>query len=122
MEHTHPPIVHPDTVAAVYARKPSPGPVRRLRVPHVTRETADGPVTLPLWLDVLKPADDAARCVWVTDADVTGTLTEGSTVTAKHPLDDFCLRRHDGSTPIAPGSRLTIVETRSWGAAMAQET
>ena len=61
------------------------------------------------------------RCLWVQDSDVDGPLDEGCVVTATRPLADFCLRGDDGSSPVAAGSLLEIVETRPWGAAMAQE-
>ena len=39
---------------AVYsAPMPSPGPVRRLACPTVERQHPDGPIRLPLWLDVI---------------------------------------------------------------------
>ena len=37
------------------------------------------------------------------------------------PLADWCLRGDDGGEPVATGSLLEVVETRPWGAAMAQE-
>ena len=61
------------------------------------------------------------RCLWIKTDDVDGPLDEGTVVTATRPLADFCLRGDDGSAPIAPGSLLEVVETRPWGAAMAQE-
>lgn len=61
------------------------------------------------------------RTVWIQDGDVDGPLDEGHVVKAARALSDFCLRGDDGSEPIAPGTLLEIVETRPWGAAMAQE-
>lgn len=61
------------------------------------------------------------RCLWIKPDDVDGPLDEGHVVKATHPLSDFCLRGDDGSEPIAAGTLLEIVETRPWGAAMAQE-
>ena len=61
------------------------------------------------------------RCLWIQPDDVDGPLDGGNVVTATRPLADFCLRGDDGSAPIAPGSLLEVVETRPWGAAMAQE-
>ena len=61
------------------------------------------------------------RCLWINTDDVDGPLDEGHVVTATRPLADWCLRGDDGSAPIAPGSLLEVVETRPWGAAMAQE-
>ena len=61
------------------------------------------------------------RCLWIKPDDVDGPLDEGHVVTATRPLADWCLRGDDGSAPIAPGSLLEVVETRPWGAAMAQE-
>ena len=61
------------------------------------------------------------RTVWVKTDDVDGPLDEGHVVKATHPLSDFCLRGDDGSEPVAAGTLLEIVETRPWGAAMAQE-
>ena len=61
------------------------------------------------------------RCLWINTGDVDGPLDEGHVVTATRPLADWCLRGDDGSAPIAPGSLLEVVETRPWGAAMAQE-
>ena len=61
------------------------------------------------------------RCLWIKPDDVDGPLDEGRVVTATRPLDDFCLRGDDGSSPIAPGMLLEIIEVRPWGAAMAQE-
>ena len=61
------------------------------------------------------------KTLWVQANDVDGPLDEGTVVTATRPLADFCLRGDDGSAPIAPGTLLEIIETRPWGAAMAQE-
>ena len=61
------------------------------------------------------------RCLWINTDDVDGPLDEGHVVKATHPLSDFCLRGDDGSEPVAAGTLLEIVETRPWGAAMAQE-
>ena len=61
------------------------------------------------------------RTVWIKTDDVDGPLDEGHVVKATHPLSDFCLRGDDGSEPVATGTLLEIVETRPWGAAMAQE-
>ena len=61
------------------------------------------------------------RTVWVQDGDVDGRIEAGSVVTAARELSEFCLRSDDGSAPIAAGTALQIVETRSWGAAMAEE-
>ena len=61
------------------------------------------------------------RCLWIQDGDVDGPLDEGHVVTATRPLANFCLRSDDGSEPVAAGSLLEVVETRPWGAAMAQE-
>lgn len=61
------------------------------------------------------------RTVWVQDGDVDGRIEAGSVVTAARELSDWCLRGDDGSAPIAAGAALQIVETRGWGAAMAEE-
>jgi len=61
------------------------------------------------------------RTVWVQDGDVDGRIEAGSVVTAARALSDWCLRGDDGSAPIAAGTALQIVETRGWGAAMAEE-
>ena len=61
------------------------------------------------------------RCLWIQPDDVDGTLDEGNVVKAARSLNDFCLRGDDGSTPVETGTLLEIVETRPWGAAMAQE-
>ena len=61
------------------------------------------------------------RTVWINTDDVDGLIEEGHVVTATRPLADFCLRGDDGSEPVATGSLLEVVETRRWGAAMAQE-
>ena len=61
------------------------------------------------------------RCLWIKPDDVDGPLDEGHVVKATHSLSDFCLRGDDGSEPVAAGTLLEIVETRPWGAAMAQE-
>ncbi|MCY4511497.1 MAG: hypothetical protein OXG35_31715, partial [Acidobacteria bacterium] len=61
------------------------------------------------------------KTLWVQADDVDGPLDEGHVVTATRPLSDYCLRGDDGSAPIAPGTLLEIIETRPWGAAMAQE-
>ena len=61
------------------------------------------------------------RCLWIQPDDVDGPMDEGHVVKATHPLSDWCLRGDDGSEPVAPGTLLEIVETRPWGAAMAQE-
>ena len=61
------------------------------------------------------------RTVWIEPGDVEGRIEPGNVVTATRALDSWCLRGDDGSTPIAAGAALQIVETRSWGAAMAEE-
>ena len=61
------------------------------------------------------------RAVWVQDGDVDGRIEAGSVVTAARELNSFCLRSDDGSAPIEAGAALQIVETRGWGAAMAEE-
>ncbi len=61
------------------------------------------------------------RCLWIQPDDVDGPLDEGTVVKAERTLNDWCLRGDDGSSPIAPGTLLEIIETRPWGAAMAQE-
>ena len=61
------------------------------------------------------------RCLWINTDDVDGPLDEGNVVKAERTLNDWCLRGDDGSSPIAPGTLLEVVETRPWGAAMAQE-
>ena len=61
------------------------------------------------------------RTVWIQDGDVDGPVEEGRVVKAARTLSDWCLRGDDGSEPVAPGTLLEIVETRPWGAAMAQE-
>ena len=61
------------------------------------------------------------RTLWVREGDVNGRIEAGSVVTAARALDDFCLRGDDGSAPIEAGAALQIVETRGWGAAMAEE-
>ena len=61
------------------------------------------------------------RSLWIQPGDVDGPLDEGHVVGATRSLSDWCLRGDDGSSPIAPGTLLEIVETRPWGAAMAQE-
>ena len=61
------------------------------------------------------------RTLWIQDGDVDGPVEEGHVVKATHPLSDWCLRGDDGTEPVAAGTLLEIVETRPWGAAMAQE-
>lgn len=61
------------------------------------------------------------RTLWVREGDVDGRIEAGNVVTATRELSDFCLRSDDGSAPIAAGAALQIVETRGWGAAMAEE-
>ena len=61
------------------------------------------------------------RTLWITTGDVDGPVEEGRVVRATRPLDDFCLRGSDGSERVETGSLLEIIETRPWGAAMAQE-
>ena len=61
------------------------------------------------------------RCLWVQPDDVDGLIEEGHVVKATHTLNDWCLRGDDGTEPVAAGTLLEIVETRPWGAAMAQE-
>ena len=39
------------------------------------------------------------RSLWITHHDVDGTVEEGRVVKATRPLDDFCLRGDDGSSP-----------------------
>ena len=61
------------------------------------------------------------RCLWIKPDDVDGPLDEGHVVTATRPLADWCLRGNAGGEPVATGSLLEVIETRPWGAAMAQE-
>ena len=61
------------------------------------------------------------RTVWIQPGDVDGPLDEGHVVRATRSLSDWCLRGDDGSEPVVAGTLLEIVETRPWGAAMAQE-
>lgn len=61
------------------------------------------------------------RTVWIKPDDVDGPLDEGHVVTATRPLSGFCLRGDDNTEPVAAGSLLEVIETRPWGAAMAQE-
>ena len=61
------------------------------------------------------------RCLWIQPDDVDGPLEEGQVVTATRPLSDWCLRGDEGGEPIPAGSLLEVIETRPWGAAMAQE-
>ena len=61
------------------------------------------------------------RCLWIQDGDVEGPVEVGHVVKAARSLSDFCLRGDDGSAPVVAGTLLEIVETRPWGAAMAQE-
>ena len=61
------------------------------------------------------------RTVWIREGDAEGRIEPGNVVTAARELNDFCLRGDDGSEPIAVGAALQIVETRGWGAAMAEE-
>ena len=61
------------------------------------------------------------RTVWVSDSDVDGQVEAGHVVTAARALDEWCFRSDDGSAPIPAGTTLEVVETRPWGAAMAQE-
>ena len=61
------------------------------------------------------------RTVWVQTGDVEGRIEPGNVVTAARALDSWCLRTDDGSAPIEAGAALQIVETRGWGAAMAEE-
>ena len=61
------------------------------------------------------------RTVWVQTGDVEGRIEPGNVVTATRALDSWCLRADDGSAPIEAGAALQIVETRGWGAAMAEE-
>ena len=61
------------------------------------------------------------RTVWVQPGDVDGRIEAGNVVTATRALDAWCLRGDDGSTPIAAGSALEIIEERPWGASMAME-
>ena len=61
------------------------------------------------------------RCLWINPDDVDGPLDEGHVVKATRTLNDFCLRGDDGSAPVEAGCLLEVIETRPWGAAMAQE-
>ena len=61
------------------------------------------------------------KTLWIQADDVDGPLDEGRVVKATRSLNDYCLRGDDGSAPLAPGTLLEIIETRPWGAAMAQE-
>ena len=62
-----------------------------------------------------------ARSVWVRYGDVEGQIEDGQIVTATRPLSEWCLRDDDGSEPVAVGTPLEILESRPWGAAMAEE-
>ena len=59
---------------------------------------------------------DRLRCVWVDDdgTDVDGPLEPGEHVTARMPLDEFALRRDDGTEPIPPGAILEVLELRRY--------
>ena len=61
------------------------------------------------------------RTLWITHGDVDGDIEAGNVVKATRPLGDWCLRGDDDSAPVEAGTLLEIVETRAWGAAMAQE-
>ena len=61
------------------------------------------------------------RCLWIQDGDAHGAIEPGNVVEAARELNDWCLRDDDGSSPIAPGTLLEIIETRPWGAAQAVE-
>ena len=61
------------------------------------------------------------RTVWVQPGDVDGRIEAGNVVTATRALDSWCLWGDDGSTPIAAGSALEVIEERPWGASMALE-
>ena len=61
------------------------------------------------------------RTLWITHDDVDGPVEEGRVVKATRPLNDWALRADDGSAPVEAGTLLEVVETRPWGAAMAQE-
>lgn len=61
------------------------------------------------------------KTLWIQPGDVDGQLNEGHVVRATRSLSDWCLRGDDGSEPVVAGTLLEIVETRPWGAAMAQE-
>ena len=61
------------------------------------------------------------RTVWVRADDIEGSIEAGNVVTAARPLSDWCLRGDDGSKPVPAGTALEIVESRPWGAAMAEE-
>ena len=61
------------------------------------------------------------RNVWIKTGDVHGRIEAGNVVTAARELSDWCLRGDDGSEPIAAGAALQVVETRPWGASMAEE-
>ena len=61
------------------------------------------------------------RSLWIQPDDVDGPIDEGHVVKATRSLSDWCLRGDDGSEPVAAGTLLEIIETRPWGAAMAQE-
>ena len=61
------------------------------------------------------------RTIWIREGDVDGRIEAGNVVTATRELSDWCLRGDDGSEPVPAGAALQIVETRGWGAAMAEE-
>ena len=61
------------------------------------------------------------RCLWIQPDDVDGPLEQGHVVRATHTLNDWCLRGDDGSSPVAPGASLEIIDVRPWGKAMARE-
>ena len=61
------------------------------------------------------------KTLWIQPGDVDGPFDEGHVVKATRSLSDWCLRGDDGSEPVVAGTLLEIIETRPWGAAMAQE-
>ena len=61
------------------------------------------------------------KTLWIQPGDARGPIDEGHVVKATRSLSDWCLRGDDGSEPVVAGTLLEIIETRPWGAAMAQE-
>ena len=62
------------------------------------------------------------RTVWVQDGDVDGRIEAGSVVTAARELEQHsACAAMTAARRSRQGTALQIVETRGWGAAMAEE-
>lgn len=63
------------------------------------------------------------RQVWIDPEDIGGHVPEvGQVYALTRPNESFALRKWDGTPPLPAGQVVTVVETRWYGSALAQET